>query len=113
MNNTNGSYTCQCLSDFESDLSVDSIRSCSDIVNCGVDDLCNDESGFCSETPGSYVCSCLNGMSLSGEFDCVDENECATGHLCDHDCFNNIPTHDNTDLYSCGCHIGHTLQENG
>lgn len=62
-----GSYECHCKPGFEStDGSTDTDRKiCTDIINCGFDDSCEDARTTCIDTPG-----------------CADPNKC------DHDCFN-------------------------
>ena len=62
-----GSYECHCKPGFEStDGSTDTDRRiCTDIINCGFDDSCEDARTTCIDTPG-----------------CADPNKC------DHDCFN-------------------------
>lgn len=58
----------------------------------------------CTNTEGSYVCSCSPGYVLNPDgVSCRDVDECATGqHVCSHDCINTLGS------YKCGCPSGYT-----
>ena len=78
----------------------------------------------CTNTNGSYECSCNVGFNLADNnhdcdgtlyynvmyYHCIvisDINECNTGeHLCEQVCVNNIGS------YSCDCFIGFSLDSN-
>ena len=77
----------------------------------------------CTNTPGSYLCSCNNGYSIdtdghscSGNYQLfstvfpleIDINECNTNNGgCDHNCINTIGS------YQCQCREGYETNNNG
>lgn len=61
----------------------------------------------CTNTDGSYVCSCIDGFVLGGDNrSCDDVNECSSS-LCDHTCVNIIGS------FRCECFEGYTLNKDG
>lgn len=58
----------------------------------------------CTNTEGSFVCSCSPGYVLNPDgVTCRDVDECTTGqHVCSHDCINTLGS------YKCGCPSGYT-----
>ena len=110
--NNNGSYTCMCRSGYTGDG-----FNCKDINECTINDQCNGANGCtpitpkcsinanCSNTDGSYVCTCRQGYEGNG-FTCHDINEC------DRNSLNNCPSNSyctNTNgSYYCTCNIGYS-----
>lgn len=67
---------------------------------------CDDSpcSQMCTNTEGSYSCSCNDGFLLSGTSECTDYNECpAPVSPCDQQCTNTIGS------YKCSCNDGFIL----
>ncbi|KAK3103621.1 hypothetical protein FSP39_020595 [Pinctada imbricata] len=79
----------QCLEYFSSD-----IDECAQTNNC---------TQVCTNTPGSYVCSCHSGFQLINGTICSDIDECALPSVCDHDCINSEGG------YTCSCRDGYNL----
>ena len=102
-----GSYECHCKPGFEStDGSTDTYRRiCTDIVNCGFDEFCEDARTNCIDTPGSYRCErAVYGSALSdGGLTYDSVNECADPNSCDHDCFNDHLTIEAPTKFTCSC----------
>lgn len=72
----------------------------SDIDEC----VTNPCSQVCSNTPGSYSCSCHAGFRLVGTSQCEDYDECsAPVSPCDQICTNAIGS------YKCSCNQGFLL----
>ncbi|TMS20495.1 Adhesion G protein-coupled receptor L4 [Larimichthys crocea] len=68
----------------------DGTTFCNDDNEClNVTNICGDR-GKCTNTPGSYYCTCVSGYTSTGrdEFqpndgtECIDIDECKTGQLC-------------------------------
>lgn len=57
----------------------------------------------CVNTHGSYVCECLPGFRRLTQFNCVEIDECATGHECgiNSKCINTLGS------YHCQCNDGY------
>jgi len=86
-------YTCgPCPSGYSGDG-----ENCDDINECANNSL-NNCAQKCTNTPGSFVCSCNLGFKLnSNNHDCDDINECEPTNDCMHQC-------NNTDgNYTCYC----------
>ena len=81
------------------------IDGCVDINECLTVGRCGTASaGTCTNTLGSYVCSCSAGYQLSGGV-CVDRNECtATPGICGLGSCSN-----STGSYSCSCPVGYAF----
>ena len=64
---------------------------------------------YCTNTVGSYSCSCGSGYYLLGDLhSCYDINECiSSSHGCEHYCKNSEGS------YSCQCSTGYTLASDG
>ena len=71
----------------------------------------NDCDQVCSNTTGSFQCSCIDGYTLSSNGQsCQDINECTPGtydHGCQQQCMNI------NGGYFCDCHSGHQLNSDG
>lgn len=100
---TGKSYRCKCKEGFYGNGKI-----------CLDDNECEFENGGCvhqcTNTPGNYSCSCLDGFQLDADgHNCIDKDEClqteATG--CLHLCINTIGG------YECGCRQGYTLAPDG
>lgn len=105
--NNVGSFTCTCPAGYNK--GVDG-TSCSNINECAsaATHSCDKEHGDCTDTEGSYRCSCNNGFTGDG-YNCADLNECAPGgsNQCAQTCINNIGS------YTCSCFRGYTLNADG
>ena len=65
-------------------------------------------SATCTNTIGSYKCSCSPGFRLVANRVCTDVDECQTGaHDCDQICLNR------RNGFSCACHPGFKLAKDG
>ncbi|XP_068697609.1 mucin-like protein [Montipora foliosa] len=68
---------------------------CTDIDECNEERACNQ---VCINTPGSFVCDCLNGYTLHSDGKtCNDLNECEGRNECKQECKNEPGT------YNCSC----------
>ncbi|XP_038055917.1 ephrin type-A receptor 3-like [Patiria miniata] len=76
---------------------------CQDIDEClkGTDD-CHDNAG-CTNTEGSYTCSCNTGYRGSGRT-CTDVDECSSGQ---HDCHDNAHCVNTAGSFICNCSVGY------
>lgn len=77
---------------------------------CALSNPCDDNSdpaAICSNTAGSYTCSCSFGFNFTGG-SCYDTNECSNANgSCQQTCVNDVGT------YHCTCSAGYTLNANG
>lgn len=73
--------------------------NCTDVNECATaNGKCDQQ---CTNTYGSYYCSCRNGYRLEGDYVCEDINECLEGSAaCSHECVN-VPGG-----YYCNCPSG-------
>lgn len=61
-------------------------------------------SQLCTNTPGSFACSCHPGFRLSDSTQCMDVDECTLPvQPCDQICTNTIGS------YKCSCRSGYLL----
>ncbi|XP_059143753.1 uncharacterized protein LOC131931074 [Physella acuta] len=101
-NNSVG-YVCgNCPSGF-----VDYERTCIDVNECSDESMC---SQTCTNTEGSYMCSCRPGYRLDtgDKKTCTDINECEErSSKCQQICTNTAGN------YTCSCQTGYTLDSNG
>ncbi|XP_047388121.1 adhesion G protein-coupled receptor E1 [Sciurus carolinensis] len=90
--NLRGRYQCSCLPGFSSPTGdwgpgKPGTFSCSDVDECFQDPSACGPNSFCTNTPGSYSCSCTAGFhseasQTHGNFNCKDVNECADSTVC-------------------------------
>jgi MYXO-CTERM domain-containing protein len=80
---------------------------CDDIDECATND--GGCSQICTNTPGSFECSCSSGYALGSDgHSCEDVDECATNNGdCTHLCTNTPGSR------ACSCHPGYTLDTDG
>ncbi|XP_041472705.1 serine-rich adhesin for platelets-like [Lytechinus variegatus] len=78
-----------------------------DINECELStDVCSN--GNCTNTDGSYFCTCSVGFQLgNGDASCIDINECLGNHTCNQTCINSPGN------YSCSCNPGFELDDDG
>ena len=83
-------------------------RSCADIDECKENPrICN--GGKCTNTPGSYLCSCQFGLTTSSDgITCEDIDECATPGMClNGECDNTLGS------FKCRCEEGYSVKDDG
>ncbi|XP_043069428.1 fibulin-1 isoform X1 [Drosophila bipectinata] len=91
--NSLGNYSCQCLSGFKLD---STLNECIDINECSINNHNCLPTQRCDNTIGSYICtrlqSCGTGYTLNAEtMNCDDDDECTLNtHNCPskYDCYN-------------------------
>ncbi|KAI8767258.1 mucin protein, partial [Biomphalaria glabrata] len=86
---------------------VERMETCVDIDECKASSPCQYS---CTNTEGSYMCSCPVGYRLdaSDKNSCKDVNECEERtSKCEQKCINNMGN------YSCSCYSGYNLDSNG
>ena len=124
--NTIGTYKCDCINGFESigseigvtgginavdDGSIGTVGvQCVDTNECtSPNPPCVGPQWFCTNTVGSYECTCHLGYTKRGE-NCEDIDECSKGtHKCNEnsDCINSVGA------YKCSCHTGWITIDSG
>ena len=83
------------------------------VSNCVDIDECSQGTSRCSQlctnTIGSYICTCHNGYQLGNDnHTCTDIDECNTNNGgCDHNCINTPGS------YQCQCREGYETNNNG
>eukprot|EP00933_Yihiella_yeosuensis_P000658 TRINITY_DN10103_c0_g1_i1.p1 TRINITY_DN10103_c0_g1~~TRINITY_DN10103_c0_g1_i1.p1 ORF type:complete len:890 (+),score=119.49 TRINITY_DN10103_c0_g1_i1:43-2712(+) len=120
--NTPGSFTCACKVGF-----FGNGTNCSDINECNSTthkalimlqmgnastnwsvvagtNTCNNLTGTCTNTYGSYICTCKPGYAGDGK-ECVNIDECSTNS---HTCPDDSVCTDSVGSYSCACKVGYT-----
>ena len=76
-------------------------KSCLDIDECAVEDICGAGRGDCVNTGGGYTCTCHPGYSLSYSGDtCQDVDECHKNPCGAGECINSDGG------YECFCQSG-------
>eukprot|EP00057_Strongylocentrotus_purpuratus_P018875 XP_011673349.1 PREDICTED: neurogenic locus notch homolog protein 1-like [Strongylocentrotus purpuratus] len=77
-----------------------------DIDECDLSsDVCRN--GNCTNTDGSYYCTCNEGFEGTGNDSCSDINECLGAQNCNQTCINSPGN------YSCSCLPGFQLHDDG
>ncbi|KAH9488617.1 hypothetical protein Btru_061290 [Bulinus truncatus] len=99
---TGKSYTCSaCPAGFK--LNANGTK-CEDIDECSNATRPCDANAICTNTIGSFQCTCKGGFRKQGS-NCVDINECQENiHNCQHVCINEIP------YFTCACWEGFKLR---
>ncbi|XP_078578168.1 uncharacterized protein LOC144863080 [Branchiostoma floridae x Branchiostoma japonicum] len=105
----NVTEVCDCISGYT--LAQD-LQTCADIDECAanMNNSCDSVNGACTNTPGSYNCSCQAGYQLesNGGTLCEDIDECSVANgACGQVCENSPGT------FSCACNHGYTLGADG
>lgn len=97
-----GYVTCICQPGYQHDVNY----NCVDINECSGINKCTQ---LCTNTEGSYSCSCYAGFTYNSTSNtCTDMNECKLGtHQCDGTCINTEGS------YRCRCPTGLYLQQDG
>ncbi|XP_023231808.1 fibrillin-1-like [Centruroides sculpturatus] len=117
--NTVGSFHCQSVEELKEipdstpasrckpGYKLTEIGTCKDINECESDRLNNCKHN-CTNTPGSFQCSCLSGYRLLGDGSCEDIDECEDKqlHRCHHYCVNTVGS------FNCTCATGFELFKN-
>lgn len=63
-------------------------QECRDIDECEKGIAQCDENSECSNTPGSYHCSCKRGYKLNGAYGCIElDTLCPDGSYCDRNAY--------------------------
>ncbi|CAF3680624.1 unnamed protein product [Adineta steineri] len=94
---------CSCKSGYKID---NTTNSCTDINECDIESNCDDKTSYCTNTIGSYNCTCKNGYTPASN-SCIDINECELSTSCANymntDCIN-MPG-----SYECRCKFGYSI----
>lgn len=77
---------------------------CMDIDECATKTATCDPHASCTNSVGSFTCTCKDGYSGNG-LGCIDINECANGT---HDCSSNAVCANTSGSFSCSCRNGYT-----
>ncbi|XP_037398374.1 adhesion G protein-coupled receptor E2-like isoform X4 [Pygocentrus nattereri] len=116
--NTNGNYYCQCELGYQEasgkvNFTQEESKGCRDMNECSkMTDFCGPNSK-CTNTPGSYFCTCKEGfVSSNGEtkfnasqgVTCNDENECEFENPI---CGDNAVCYNTNGNYYCQCELGY------
>ncbi|XP_060593354.1 fibrillin-1-like [Ruditapes philippinarum] len=86
---------------------------CEDIDECTANtDNCDDTNGGCTNTAGSFTCSCNAGYNLEADgFTCTDIDECAANtDNCDN---TNGGCTNTAGSFTCSCNAGFNLEADG
>ncbi|XP_078334159.1 uncharacterized protein LOC111116509 isoform X2 [Crassostrea virginica] len=107
---SNDTYTCQCSTGFKDYKSLPG-RDCRNINECTERTHTCDKSpvrATCTDTVGSYQCSCNVGWVGNGSPNCADRNECQDGS---HKCVGRSSCVNTQGSYRCTCPVGYKLTE--
>ncbi|XP_052772761.1 uncharacterized protein LOC128211759 isoform X2 [Mya arenaria] len=96
--NLPGTASCQCLAGYHTDQTS---GGCIDFNEC-LDVLTHDCAQICTNTNGSYECSCRAGFNQNGK-QCTDIDECQGLRGCEQKCENTLGS------YRCSCSEGYKL----
>ena len=77
-------------------------RSCADIDECEIPDICGAGAGDCLNTGGSYTCHCHPGYEDNGQT-CEDSDECRDNPCGHGECINSPGG------YECFCQPGYSF----
>ncbi|XP_078678345.1 uncharacterized protein LOC144914402, partial [Branchiostoma floridae x Branchiostoma belcheri] len=101
----NGASTLTCEADSNNNLEwSDHVPTCKDIDEC-VDGSNNcSPDAFCTNTPGSFTCTCNSGYSGNGVI-CTDVDECSDGT---HNCSPHATCTNTPGSFTCTCKAGYT-----
>eukprot|EP00933_Yihiella_yeosuensis_P034919 TRINITY_DN2841_c1_g1_i1.p1 TRINITY_DN2841_c1_g1~~TRINITY_DN2841_c1_g1_i1.p1 ORF type:complete len:867 (-),score=114.69 TRINITY_DN2841_c1_g1_i1:133-2733(-) len=108
---TPGSFTCTCKPGFSGNGTV-----CTDLDECNATSIpgktvgsgnntCNNVSGNCTNTAGSYYCACKPGYAGNGK-ECTNLNECSLGV---HNCPDKATCADTVGSFTCTCKSGYNM----
>ncbi|XP_052786719.1 uncharacterized protein LOC128222017 [Mya arenaria] len=91
---------CRCPAGYKGTCCQSDVNECTEYSYC---------SQLCTNTHGSYRCSCRQGYLLNYDNrSCRDTDECTDGSSrCSHICSNTVGS------YSCSCRVGYTLSWDG
>eukprot|EP00961_Rhodomonas_salina_P210125 2836987-Rhodomonas_salina.1 len=93
--------------DWNCTCNTNNVKICRHVTDCGVDDTC-DVNAHCTETTGSFRCTCKTGYSSSGTgiaSTCSDIDECSLGYdNCDS---RNSNCSNTAGSFVCACNTGY------
>ena len=100
-----GTYVCSAVNDLGSSESTVFLYVLSDIDKCLSNVHNCDANATCSNSPGTFTCTCNNGYTGQGTSgNCKDINECSTAI---HDCDSNAACANTPGSFRCTCNNGY------